>query len=98
MELTVPNPPRCSKRLEEFDRIAATITQVRGKDYQHPKVDFAKAAALKELVQDCKDPLTRHVLEMLCLKMARLVHNPQHLDSWIDIAGYARCGVMVTDP
>lgn len=85
-------------RLEEFDRITATITQERGKNYSHPKVDFAKANELKAAVQACQDPLVRHVLEMLCLKMARLVHNPGHLDSWIDIAGYARCGVMVTEP
>ena len=25
------------------------------------------------------------------------VHSPDHLDSWIDIAGYARCGCMIID-
>lgn len=85
-------------RLDQFDKITATITTVRGKEYQHPSVDFAKANALKACVQNCTDPLVKHVLEMLCLKIARLTHNPSHLDSWIDIAGYARCGVMVTDP
>lgn len=85
-------------RLKKFDTLTATITQDRGKEYQHPSVDFAKAQDLKACVQNCTDPLVRHTLEMICLKIARLVHNPSHLDSWIDIAGYARCGVMVTEP
>lgn len=87
-----------SERLQTFDTLSAKITQTRGKEYQHPSIDFAKANELKHCVRNCADPLVKHVLEMLCLKMARLIHNPSHLDSWIDIAGYARCGVMVTDP
>ena len=26
------------------------------------------------------------------LKVARLEHQPDHLDSWVDLAGYAACG------
>ena len=26
------------------------------------------------------------------LKIARLQSNPQHADSWVDLAGYAACG------
>lgn len=29
---------------------------------------------------------------MVLLKTARLAKNPAHLDSWIDLAGYAACG------
>jgi hypothetical protein len=29
---------------------------------------------------------------MILFKLARLSANPQHADSWIDIAGYAACG------
>jgi hypothetical protein len=29
---------------------------------------------------------------MVLLKVARSINNPQHKDSWIDIAGYAACG------
>lgn len=97
--MQTPDPTKNHfSRLDHFDTVTATITQDRGRDYQHPSIDFAKANELKACVQNCKDPLVRHTLEMICLKMARLIHNPSHLDSWIDIAGYARCGVMVTDP
>lgn len=26
------------------------------------------------------------------LKIARISENPQHMDSWCDLAGYAACG------
>lgn len=29
---------------------------------------------------------------MICLKMARLKTTPSHLDTWVDVAGYAACG------
>lgn len=29
---------------------------------------------------------------MILMKLARLNNAPDHLDSWIDIAGYAACG------
>ncbi|MBC8158976.1 MAG: hypothetical protein H8E94_06565, partial [Alphaproteobacteria bacterium] len=28
---------------------------------------------------------------LIDLKMARLVHDPKHLDSIVDVAGYAAC-------
>ncbi len=27
-----------------------------------------------------------------CIKMARIITSPEHLDNWIDLAGYAVCG------
>lgn len=30
------------------------------------------------------------------LKVARLASNPQHMDSWVDLAGYAACGGEIT--
>ncbi len=32
---------------------------------------------------------------MVLFKVARLGANPQHADSWIDVAGYAACGAEV---
>lgn len=29
------------------------------------------------------------------LKLARLENQPDHLDSWVDIAGYAACGANI---
>lgn len=33
---------------------------------------------------------------MVLLKVARLENQPNHLDSWTDIAGYAACGAEIT--
>lgn len=36
-------------------------------------------------------PDARESMDMICTKLSRLVHgDPSHLDSWDDIAGYAR--------
>jgi len=34
---------------------------------------------------------------MALLKVARIQSNPSHADSWVDLAGYAACGVELTD-
>ena len=36
--------------------------------------------------------LTDYPLTMIQTKIARLLQNPGHLDSWVDIAGYAALG------
>ena len=80
---------------EQFD--AAKPTGERMANYGHPADDFERAHAIKEAVRDCEDVLLRHALELIGVKMARLVHNPYHVDGWIDIAGYARTACMIMD-
>jgi hypothetical protein len=88
---------RHTARLDQFDKAVATITFVRGEAYGPPRADFERAQKIKAAVAECPDPAVRHVLEMIGVKMARLCVTPTHLDSLIDIAGYARTGVMVSD-
>jgi len=87
-----------SDRVARFDEAVQTITQRRGAIYAPPQIDFDRAARMKAVIAECPDPLARHALEMIAVKIARLIQTPDHEDSWLDIAGYARCGVMVTDP
>jgi hypothetical protein len=86
-----------SERTQAFNAALAKVNDERGSVYGHPSVDFGRVDKLKAVIAECPDPLARHALEMIAVKMARLIQSPQHLDSWIDIAGYARTGVMVTD-
>jgi hypothetical protein len=87
-----------SERTDQFSNAIQTVNAERGAAYGDAKTDFDRAMRLKAVVAECKNPLARHALEMICVKMARLINTPDHLDSWIDVAGYARTGVMVTEP
>jgi hypothetical protein len=86
-----------SGRLKAFDTAARDITDVRGAIYGHPKENYRRIQALKAIVAECQHPLAREALETICVKISRLIQTPDHLDSWLDISGAARTGVMVTD-
>jgi len=73
------------------------LTVERGAVYGHPKVDFARVTGMAKFLDDCPNPVARHALYMVLVKVARLIESPGHKDSWDDIQGYARCGKMVMD-
>ena len=81
--------------LNQFDKGIAIVTQSRGATYDHPKRNFRRIALLCAVVDECEDPEAKIALRAICTKIARLIHSPRHTDSWIDIAGYARTGVML---
>lgn len=81
-----------------FDsKLSGLVNKERQAEYGHPLDHFQISAVIKDAIKGCSDPVLRHSLEMIADKMARLCHSPEHLDSWIDIAGYARTAVMVMD-
>ncbi|MCW2387121.1 hypothetical protein M2333_000167 [Sphingobium sp. B11D3B] len=81
--------------LEQFDTAYATVTFDRRDIYGAPEDTYRRVAALRSVVDECQDPQIREILGMIVTKVARLVQTPNHLDSWVDVAGYARCGVML---
>lgn len=83
---------------DKFGSTVEAINADRAAIYAPPRIDFGRAARLKAVVAECPDPLARHVLEMILVKVARLIQTPTHEDSWLDIAGYANCGLEVTRP
>lgn len=72
----------------------------REEDYGTPEDSFGLIAelwakALKPCVPEGTDvciPPETVALMMALLKVARLIKSPEHLDSWVDLAGYAACG------
>lgn len=76
--------------------IVDKIVAERGAVYGHPRENFRRIAALRAVVAECKDPLARVALDEICVKIARLIETPTHVDSWRDIQGYAETGLMVT--
>jgi|MDSW01.2.fsa_nt_gb hypothetical protein len=82
---------------KKFDAQIAPVVSQRGETYGHPSDDFRRASALKDIVRECPDTEVRHALEMICVKLARLINRPTHFDSVVDIAGYARTIAMIMD-
>jgi hypothetical protein len=83
--------------LEKFDAAYGRVTADRRDAYGDPQDTYRRIAAMRAIVDECPDPQIREVLGMITTKVARLVQTPDHLDSWVDIAGYSRCGVMLLD-
>lgn len=66
--------------------------------YSHPYDDFGRATALYQPILDSNlDPRLKHPLIMIQVKIARLLSTPNHIDSIVDIAGYANCYSMVLE-
>ena len=83
--------------LEQFDAAYARVTLDRRDVYGSPQDTYRRISTLRTIVDECPDPQVREILAMIVTKVARLVQTPDHLDSWVDVAGYARCGVMLLD-
>ena len=88
---------RYTNRTTEFDAEVVKIVKDRGEDYGHPLDDFETANKIKDALRRCPDPVVRHALDMIGVKMARLCTSPEHMESIKDIAGYARTIAMLLD-
>lgn len=60
--------------------------------YGSPVICFTRTARLQDVVAECQDPVARVILNNIAQKMARLINNPAHQDSWADIQGYGLLG------
>ena len=84
-------------RVDDFDNALATVTQERGEVYGGVLGNFERSARGAEMISACGDPAVRHALTMIWVKICRLIETPDHMDSAIDIAGYARTICMALD-
>ena len=83
--------------LQQYDVAYGKVTEDRRDVYGDPKDTYRRISAMRVVVDECPDPQIREILAMIVTKVARLVQTPNHLDSWVDVAGYSRCGVMLLD-
>ena len=68
---------------------AAAVVAGRRDAYGEPIDQFERVAARWSQVLGTKLTPTQVVLCLIDLKIVRVTHNPKHLDSITDIAGYA---------
>jgi len=81
--------------LQEADKLTNSDRQ---SVYGHPSDDFAKVSAMTAPIVASKvDPRLKHALYMMQVKIARLLNTPNHIDSVIDIAGYANTYAMILE-
>lgn len=90
------------KRKELLEQAAKITNGERQEHYGTPENNFARIAALWNSYLGIQDPFTALSASdvaamMILLKVARIASDPKHLDSWIDIAGYASCGGEIVD-
>ena len=90
-----PEPWTRRRVLSEAERC---VCGQREQDYGTPEDSFNIIADLWAVyLKGCGvsiDFLESHdvAIMMALLKIARISENPQHMDSWVDLAGYAACG------
>jgi len=63
-------------QFSEIARTAQTLKSVMLEDNPHNLGDMTD--------------VMREALDLICSKLARIRNNPNHLDSWVDIGGYAQ--------
>lgn len=86
------------KGSESVLRIAARTTDHdRQEAYGNPSDSHARIAALWSIILETPVTAERVALCMVATKIARLLSEPTHFDSIVDLAGYARVYQRITD-
>lgn len=71
------------------NKAVALVEGDRNEVYGHPADDFKKVVKLAQPILDSEiDPILKHALYMVQVKIARLLNTPDHEDSLVDIIGY----------
>jgi hypothetical protein len=81
------------KREELLDKAKEYTTKDRASTYSSPEESFRLIADLWTSYRGVAITPKDVAAMMVLLKVARIAKNPDHEDSWVDIAGYAACGV-----
>lgn len=74
-----------------LDAARTAITGQRQRDYGNPTENFQRIADLWSTALGHQFTPADVGIALILLKVARLSHTPGHVDSLIDIAGYAAC-------
>lgn len=100
-KLELAEHPRPTKR-EVLEKAIDAVAD-RGLNYGSPEDNFLRIA--RRWAVHLKNrhgldvPVDAHDVPMMMadMKLARLENAPDHLDSWVDVAGYAACGANLPE-
>lgn len=85
------------KRDEALSEVERCVLQDRNASYGSPENNFSRVAKLWTAYFDREFEPHDVAVMLALLKVARLSENPTHMDSWVDLAGYAVCGAEVAE-
>jgi hypothetical protein len=70
---------------------AAAVVRARRRLYGEPAALFERVAVRWSQVLKVEVTAAQVCMCLIDLKLSRLAHDPAHLDSLVDVAGYAAC-------
>ena len=79
-------------RQKLLETAAKIVKGDRQKNYGTPEDNFGRIADLWGTFLNKNITASDVAAMMILMKVARIMHDPSHMDSWVDIAGYAACG------
>lgn len=68
------------------------VNGAREQSYGHPRDSFTRIARLWSVIIGKDIDCTDVALMLALLKVSRLVNDRGHIDSWVDLCGYASLG------
>jgi len=80
----------CRENVLELAKKA--VLSDRNMEYGEPEDSFERIAKLWNACYNLNLEVQDVAIMLALLKIARLANNPGHLDSWVDLVGYAACG------
>lgn len=83
-------------REDMLEQARVTVSTDRNASYGEPGDNFQKIADLWTGYTGQLFTAADVANMMILVKVARLRGNLSHLDSWVDVAGYAACGAEVS--
>ena len=86
----LPEEPTLRQRV--LDGAAKAVLQDRNNTYGSPEQSFKRIAAYWSILFGIDVEPWQVAEALILLKVTRIDSSPQHLDNWVDTAGYAACG------
>ena len=85
--------PTSNARARCLAKAAGAVLKQRNANYGAPEDNFKNIADLWAVYKGV--PFSRADVAVMTglIKVSRLMHSPTHEDSWVDLAGYAACGL-----
>lgn len=83
------DPPPRAQLLRQAETL---VCGDRNRDYGPPAEDWGRAATMWTALFGRTFTAHEVAMAMVCIKLSRIAHTPNHYDSWVDAAGYLAGG------